>query len=166
MTPIHRVGHSPCVWKYRFSSVSPSHCQIHPLSRRPYQASTLLCSSFVRRSKHRGSQHNDWLSYIGRASRGTPGVSLDFSQQVQQNHQTMRSSPLLLITLPGWAWAYLYPMPLSHQRGARSPAAAPAHASRSNLVEKAVSSRPSRTSTHARRCRPLFRLMIVGQSEC
>ncbi|CAM9902168.1 unnamed protein product, partial [Ectocarpus fasciculatus] len=65
----------------------------------------------------------------------------------------MRRSPLLLVALPGWVWSFLTPAPLSRpsQPAAVRPVdgrAPPPDSSRRGS---------STTSSHATRCRPLFR---------
>ncbi|CAM9244958.1 unnamed protein product [Pylaiella littoralis] len=65
----------------------------------------------------------------------------------------MRSSPLLLVTLPGWVWGYLSPAPLSSRH--------PKHRSTPPADGGSFRLRPETesfpTKSHAQRCRPLFR---------
>lgn len=67
----------------------------------------------------------------------------------------MRSSQLLLISLPGWVWGYLSPAPLSVRPHPVPPS-----------DRKLPSSRPAAAaagpSSHAQRCGPLFRYGVCS----
>lgn len=71
-------------------------------------------------------------------------------QREIERELTMRSCLLLLIALPGWVWGYLSPAPLSGRpRQQQSDRKLPS------------SSQTAGTSSHAQRCRPLFRYRLV-----
>lgn len=72
---------------------------------------------------------------------------------------TMRRSPLLLVALPGWVWSFLTPAPLSRPS---QPAAVRPVDGRAPPPDRRQGS--STTSSHAKRCRPLFRYVCVPRA--